>query len=259
MNNFIEFYDEEIWEPLIAFDIKQDMYEISNLGNIRNINGYILSPSIINSGYMSINLRTNDGGSKHFLVHRLVASSFILCKRIEANQVNHLDSERIHNEDYNLEWCTGKENTRYAMENGHFNLGEMNYLAKLTDEQAHQICRLLEEGKIYKDILDIIGLDSSPYSNNYDLICNIKRGVAWKHISSQYNLSDISFNGSNYTDDQIYYMCKLLEEGRTYPEIYEDMFKEKYINSRKHRDYYEFIRRLKTGKTFTHISSQFNL
>ncbi len=254
----IEFYNEERWFPLIAFDIIKDMYEISNFGNIRYINGNIINTHIINSGYVSIRLKT-ECGSKSFLVHRLVASNFILCKSVEANQVNHLDSTKINNEDINLEWCTGKENTRYAIEHGNFLLGEKNRLSKLTDDQVHQICSLLEQGKIYKEILDIMNMDSSIGSNDFDLIGNIKRGIAWNHISKNYNFSKFEYNFSDYTNDEIRYICQLLSEDKNIPEIYEILFNKKYINSRTHKEFYEFVRRIKNGITFTNISKEFNL
>jgi hypothetical protein len=113
----------EQWRPIHGFD----RYEVSNLGNVRNLGGYkvncgpnqkgvraipprILRPFRVNStGYMQVVLPDR---RKHS-VHRLVALAFHgESKRGEV--VNHKNAVRHDNRAENLEWVTHSENIRYA-------------------------------------------------------------------------------------------------------------------------------------------------
>ena len=251
--------DIERWVDLNILDIIPDKYEISTFGNIRfKDTKQIKSQYQINSGYMTIRLATYSG-TKNFLVHRLVAIVFIPNDDINKNQVNHIECNKTDNYYKLLEWCDGKENMAHALQHNRVNVGEKNYLSKLTDNQVYQICELLQQGKSYKEILDIIGMDSSPYSNNYDLIGNIKRGIAWKHISRNYDFSNISYTNSNFTTDQIHDICRSLENGETYKDIYLRLFGIELKSSRENKNFYEFIRRIKNKKIFVDISNQYNL
>ena len=96
-------------------DIKnyEDLYEISNLGRIRNkITGKILKPSIKNGYYYLILCK--DKIQKHHYIHRLVASTFIPNPN-NYSQVNHIDENKLNNNVDTLEWCTSKYNTNYSV------------------------------------------------------------------------------------------------------------------------------------------------
>lgn len=86
------------------------LYSVSNMGRIRkNSNRKIMSPTAKPSGYMQINLFTNDGRRKKEYVHRLVALTFIkndMC----LPEVNHIDGIRNNNVVTNLEWVSRQEN-----------------------------------------------------------------------------------------------------------------------------------------------------
>jgi hypothetical protein len=67
-------------------------YEISNIGEVRNINtGVILKPSISKKGYNTVELK-----GKRVLVHRLVATAFIANPQ-EKPQVNHINGQKRDN------------------------------------------------------------------------------------------------------------------------------------------------------------------
>ena len=86
------------------------MYSVSTEGRIRkNSNRKILSPTRKPSGYLQINLVTNDGRRKKEYVHRLVALTFIDNPN-RFPEVNHIDGVRDNNVLSNLEWVTRKEN-----------------------------------------------------------------------------------------------------------------------------------------------------
>jgi len=76
---------------------------------------------------------------KLFRIHRCVAEAFI--PKLEGKDVvNHIDGNKINNSVDNLEWCTDKENTRHAWENG---------LCKIKTGTAHHSSKLSKEDIIY--------------------------------------------------------------------------------------------------------------
>ena len=86
------------------------MYSVSTEGRIRkNSNRKILSPTRKPSGYVQINLLTNDGRRKKEYIHRLVALTF-LPNYDHLPEVNHIDGVRDNNVLENLEWVTHQEN-----------------------------------------------------------------------------------------------------------------------------------------------------
>ena len=96
---------EEIWIPIKEY---AGIYEVSNLGNVRNNRGLILKFYIINSGYKCLKLY-KEGKHKAYLIHRLVAEAFL--ENTEGYAVvNHKDSDRLNNNLENLEWVTHQGN-----------------------------------------------------------------------------------------------------------------------------------------------------
>jgi hypothetical protein len=94
----------EEWASIVNYD----NYEVSTLGNVRNIKtGRILKPAC-KGGYMSIGL-SNKSKCITTQVHRLVAKAFIENPENKP-QVNHKDKNRSNNNLINLEWATGLEN-----------------------------------------------------------------------------------------------------------------------------------------------------
>lgn len=114
---------------------KNDHYEVSDNGEVRSlITGKTLAQFKNNSGYYRVSLWRDNSG-RNELVHRLVAEAFIpnpLGKRT----VNHKDGDKSNNSVENLEWMTGRENTRHASTNGLLRSGENHQNAKLNKEQV---------------------------------------------------------------------------------------------------------------------------
>lgn len=114
----------EIWLPTVNAN-----YEVSNLGNIRNVKtNKQLKPYATPKGYLGIELQ-----GKWYSVHRLVAIAFI--PNLDSlPQVNHLDKDRANNCVDNLEWITNSDN----MEHGR----AMIFYFRDSNSKVHQIYNL---------------------------------------------------------------------------------------------------------------------
>lgn len=111
---------EEIWKPILGYE---GLYEVSNLGRVRSLQGrcrkkgHILSPgkkfSRSGTRYDLKVLLVNRGEKKNRLVSRLVAIAFIPNPN-NLPQVNHKDENPTNNRAENLEWCDCLYNVRYG-------------------------------------------------------------------------------------------------------------------------------------------------
>lgn len=98
----------------------------------------------ISKGYRRVLLSKN-GVKKHFLVHRLIAETFIP-KADDRNYVNHKDGNKLNNCVSNLEWCTRSENQIHAYKKG---------LQKVNVKEAHKVRH--EQTKVGIDQFDMSG------------------------------------------------------------------------------------------------------
>lgn len=100
----------ERWEQIKDYE---GLYEVSNLGRIRNKKtGRILKPLKNTNGYLRLDLCKN-GIRRAAKVHRLVAEAFIPNPQ-NLPCVNHKDENKINNCLDNLEWCTYEYNNNYG-------------------------------------------------------------------------------------------------------------------------------------------------
>lgn len=109
----------EIWKDIKGYE---GYYQISNLGNVKSLDridaigrvvkGRLLKWKHNNRGYFTICLK-KDGQARYFLVHRLVALTFIPNGDGLA-QVNHKDENKSNNQVDNLEWCNNLYNAHYV-------------------------------------------------------------------------------------------------------------------------------------------------
>ena len=113
----------------------EGIYEISTHGEVKSIrNNKILKPFITKYGYKQVELNLN-GKAKKFLIHRLVAETFIANSNNKPH-VNHKDGNKSNNDVSNLEWVTRSENMYHAYKNGLGPSGERNGAHKLTNEDV---------------------------------------------------------------------------------------------------------------------------
>lgn len=114
---------EEIWKPIVGWE---GLYEVSNLGNVRSVDRYVmqrdyvrfckgkmLKPTLHKTNYYIVTLR-NSGIQKVSKVHQLVMNTFNPKPSNQKLEINHIDGDKKNNRLENLEWCTHKENLQHA-------------------------------------------------------------------------------------------------------------------------------------------------
>lgn len=120
----------EIWKPIKNYE---NLYEVSNLGNVRSLKRSVLNSSGKYQNYPSKLLKQEIIQREHtnyrrvslskghvisrFQVHRLVANAFVNNPN-NLPMVNHLNNNGEDNLDTNLEWCTHSENMIHAQKQG---------------------------------------------------------------------------------------------------------------------------------------------
>lgn len=137
--------------------------------------------------------------------HRVLLMCTNYIDGCEMLDVNHIDGIKYHNWSWNLEWNTREQNINHAINTGLFNLGETRANSIITNEQAHQICMLIQDGKSPSDIEHITGIPGAAAIST-----NIKSGLSWKHISCSYDFSN-AYCRYSFTDDQVHMICKAFE------------------------------------------------
>lgn len=117
-----KFSDKELWKDIKGYE---GIYQVSNLGRVKSLDrecimkngikrkvlGRILVQSLDGKkNYLQVNLSLN-GKSKVFLVHRLVAITFINGYKYGMD-VDHIDGNKRNNVINNLRWVNRSENMR---------------------------------------------------------------------------------------------------------------------------------------------------
>lgn len=135
----LENLDGEQWVDIPNYE---GQYQVSTFGRVKSFAHSaekVLKPTINRQGYLSIHLCKN-GRARWFRVSRLVALCF-LPNPENKPEVDHRYGMKLDNYVDNLRWATSSENINYAFDLGiqRGAQGDLNYAAKLTNAQAHQI------------------------------------------------------------------------------------------------------------------------
>lgn len=99
----------EEWRDISGYE---GLYQVSNMGKVRNCKGKLLKPQKHIRGYLCVGLCKN-GTYKRYTIHRLVALAF--CENpFGFDEVNHIDEDKQNNRYDNLEWCSHLYNVNYG-------------------------------------------------------------------------------------------------------------------------------------------------
>jgi hypothetical protein len=177
---------EEIWKDVVGFE---GLYKVSNLGNVIGIgkswvcgmyDSIIVKPESIRKqstdtgGYKQVWL-CKDGKAKNYLVHRLVAKTFLENPE-NKKDINHKNGNKTDNGLDNLEWCTRSENVLHAFKNDlkKPSSGSRHGMSKLKEDDVLRIREL--SGKHTKlELAEMFGVGRRNINN----IINYK---SWQHI-----------------------------------------------------------------------------
>lgn len=111
----------EVWKPLIynGLDLT-DRLLISDQGEIYSLNTNKKLKQCINkrTGYYGVCISLGSRKRRKLIKPHIAVACMFVDGREEGLVVNHKDGNKKNNCADNLEWCTQKENSKHALENG---------------------------------------------------------------------------------------------------------------------------------------------
>ena len=138
----------------------------------------VIKGEICNNGYRRVHV-SNNGKDCKFLVHRIVAETFIPNPK-NLPCVNHKDGNKLNCSVDNLEWCSYGENLSHAFRTGLRNCkGESNTRHKLTKSDVLEIRKRYVKGKHSENNSYGLGIH---YGVSPKTIQNIVKRKSWTHV-----------------------------------------------------------------------------
>jgi len=184
------------WKTLKGFkDIQDYRYQVSKYGDVREkYSKRLIHKKIANKKhhpYYAAYLKNVDNVGKWILVHQLVGHCWVKMADKYKNEPisnmvpDHLDNNGLNNYYKNLEWKTRGENVRKAFQNKEIDHScDKGRDAIITNEQAEQICKYLENRLSYDEIIEKMNFPND--KSHRTLLVRIKNKIAWNEISDKY-------------------------------------------------------------------------
>lgn len=249
----VETYMMELFLPISNLVLPgiYDYYCISTYGRVwhRYLCKFI-SPGINGAGYPFF-MASTESGPKPVQIHRAVMITFNYISNHDEYEVNHEDGNKCNNRIDNLTWMTHKENVDHAYRTGLQKNNENHWNSTITNEQAVQICELLQENKYFqKEIANIVGC-------NENVVSSIKKRESWANISQNYIFQ--SRPGKLFDETMIRNICIYFENNHIGNLTVNDHCRNAlsfcgYDNSEK---FVDTARKIYTRKYYTNISCDY--
>ncbi|WP_301066637.1 hypothetical protein [uncultured Duncaniella sp.] len=255
----------EFWKPITALSTPNVYpgYWVSTLGRIWDSRRGILVPQYLdNNSYLRVTLDSTADKPVWNWVHRIVLVEF---RGYDPDPrmvvVDHESPFKRNNSVYNLRWTSYVGNLEYARNLGvSGNVGEEVCTAILTEQQVHQVCKMMQDGVDRHHIYAYMRECGITYPDTtFDAI--YKRRT-WQHISQDYNFKDYKMRESNFTDEQIHYICQQLEANPDikFADILIGLGIDMYtVEDRVRRKLSTAISHIKNGREHTEISCHYNI
>ena len=167
----------EIWKKIEEYE---GLYEVSNLGRVRDLKGHIKPMYKNNKGYCLLSLHYK-GKTHHPTIHRLVAKAFIDNPN-NFPQINHIDCNKENNKVDNLEWCNQRYNYDEGMKTFLYSKNDKHPCAKLNNSDIKIIRDLYKLGFIRATVAKIFNLNTSSLEAIENGISYRELGVNFKDI-----------------------------------------------------------------------------
>lgn len=245
----------EFWTPITDKSVEGvlPIYIVSDWGRIYNTStNTFLSQYEDARGYFQVYLKTSSG-TKYKPIYRIVIIEFLgFDPNPDRNHVDHISGIKANNSLYNLRWLTKAENTRAAMD-----LGLIT--RKLSDDDVHQICSMLESGVPRDKILDFIA--SKGFTHPKTAFYAIYNRESWTRISDLYpNFQDYRIRKPAFTDEQVHIICRCLEQNMKHGDILDVLGYDRSLLTNDERTVlYTAISHIKRGTTSPQISNMYNI
>ena len=243
--------DEEYWVALNIEDIRPNIYEISNYGNVRRIaDKYPIKAQILLNeygAYRIVNIVTIHGSKpKKYLVHRLVGMMFVPNPN-NYPQINHVNNNGMDECYRKLCWTTGEYNTNYQ------------YLISkccLPNLENYKIYCMIENGLSNKEIID--SMNHILVDDEY--VESIRESFIRNNPPSEYAENNKVVNSSKYPNHFIVEVCKLFQSGKSYLDYMEiaNILGVDVSDINKRNTFYAYCANIYKRKHHTHISKDFN-
>lgn len=122
-----------------------------NSGKPNIIRGAILNSHMNPTGYLTVALTNTNHQTRTYLLHRLVAMTFIPNPENKP-EVNHIDGDKLNCHIDNLEWVTRYENQHHAVVNGltpAWSKSHMQKMCECAKQKTAIPIKCLTNGKLY--------------------------------------------------------------------------------------------------------------
>lgn len=251
----------EKWAPLNYNGKILSRYSVSDHGRIYDHKRNECLPYYHQRGlYWYARVHVNHSVTASVAVHRAVLMAFKPHPNFDDDiEVNHIDGNPQNNNLNNLEWVTSEINTLHAIKTGlRKQNGTDNGRAVYSDEEVHEICKLIDQGYGNAQIANILNHLEEPERSSFCAnVSSIKYGKTRRDISVQYN-----FMKGNvfklYSNDFAHLVCNFLSDPNrdyTYDEIADYL----QIPKNERVNFKQFVNKIILGREAKNVSPIYDI